>query len=306
MRAVPTSQAVKNLVGTLTGSIGSSTSLIKSITETSGAITTGTTIDITTTVSNDDNKIPTAGAVYKMNQTSIYSALGALNLNTVGSDGNYIKTIEQTDGQVNASMQEFDKYTPATGNTSGSWNSGAPSNNNVPTSQAVVNYVSVNKQILDNKIDGLNFPSTSGPYGASGYFLRTIEQRAGEITATQKAFETAHTKIASGTTNSYSASGASGVTYSSDDDTAPTVKATAEEIKRLDQRLDATYNQVANLNTSATVSDGMYISGITQTTGKIANVAMSSLATTAASGNHLAITSEAVRNAINNLTASSV
>ena len=281
--SVPTSKAVKDAIGNLDSSVGGSNVLIKSITEENGVLS-GDTIGIATSITNDPNSIPTSQAVYQLNQTSIYSALGNLAY-TAGATGSYVKEVKQEDGQLSASLAAFD--TSVIDNTG-----------NAPTSKAVKNYVDAASSSLRGAINNLNH--NTGKTGTAGTFLRWVSQTTGQLNSSEVAFST--TPIATGATG---AAPASSPTYSSITDVAPTVKAVADQIKRLDGRADAIRGEITGLNYNTSVADGKYISGLTQATGKI-SVLLTDLASAATTGVKKAITSEAVRNAIDALDAASV
>lgn len=276
---VPTSQAVKDKIGSLTGAVGGSSTLIKNITEKDG-IVSGETVNLVDTVTNEISDVPTSRAVYnKINETLI-TALSELD-HEAGQAGYYFDKITQSDGQITTHLKEFD----------GKIDSSA-SEINVPSTIAVKDYVDKNRNELDTRIDGL----TGGNAGTTGTFLRKIAQEKGTITvASEVAFENS-------TIASYS--NASDSSYSQSVDVAPTVRAVTEQIKRLDERVTESNTDLANLNRGPFGSTGSFISEVKQNTGGLnasATAFLSSVPETVTKDDNIAPSAYAVRNAINKL-----
>ena len=103
-------------------------------------------------------------------EKSIVDTIDALDLTQEGSDGNYIKYVSQTDGQVSATKQTFDTVVNS-----------QSTNNNAPTSLAV-----------ENRIKDLDVASV----GSNGSYLKTISENDGLISATPQAFDTSITSNA--------------------------------------------------------------------------------------------------------------
>lgn len=77
------------------------------------------------TYNSASNKIASQTTV----STAVTNAINALDVNSVGSNGSYLKTISETDGKISATAQAFDTvFTSA-------------SNNNAPTTKAVQDFV---------------------------------------------------------------------------------------------------------------------------------------------------------------------
>ena len=279
---VPTSQAVKDKIGSLTGAVGGSSTLIKNITEKDG-IVSGETVNLVDTVTNEISDVPTSRAVYnKINETLI-TALGELD-HEAGQAGYYFDKITQSDGQITTHLKEFD----------GKIDSSA-SEINVPSTIAVKDYVDKNRNELDTRIDGL----TGGNAGTTGTFLRKIVQEKGTITvASEVAFE-----------NSSLATVTSGDivdpnSYLTSTDVAPTVNAVTEQIKRLDNRVDQANAGLTSLTTGPFGSVGSFISSVKQEKGFLnANTTafLSSVPKIVTEDDNIAPSAYAVRNAINEL-----
>lgn len=95
------------------------------------------------------------------------AAINALDLAQVGSAGNYIKFVSQTDGQVAAQKQAFDT------------DMANATDDNAPTTKNVKDYV-------DNTIDSLD----KAEVGEDGKYIKKIKEDNGIITATLKEFDT--------------------------------------------------------------------------------------------------------------------
>ena len=279
---VPTSQAVKDKIGSLTGAVGGSSTLIKNITEKDG-IVSGETVNLVDTVTNEISDVPTSRAVYnKINETLI-TALSELD-HEAGQAGYYFDKITQSDGQITTHLKEFD----------GKIDSSA-SEINVPSTIAVKDYVDKNRNELDTRIDGL----TGGNAGTTGTFLRKIAQEKGTITvASEVAFE-----------NSSLATVTSGDivdpnSYLTSTDVAPTVNAVTEQIKRLDNRVDQANAGLTSLTTGPFGSVGSFISSVKQEKGFLnasTTAFLSSVPETVTKDDNIAPSAYAVRNAINKL-----
>lgn len=72
--------------------------------------------------------------------TAITDAINNLDVDSVGSNGSYIKTISETDGKVSASKQAFDTSI-----------SSSSDNNNAPTSKAVYDYLKNHEKTITLK-----------------------------------------------------------------------------------------------------------------------------------------------------------
>jgi len=95
---------------------------------------------------------------------AITDAINNLDVDSVGENGKYIKTISETNGKISASTQSFD--TTINGNST---------NNNAPTSKAVYDLIGT----LD--VDSV---------GSSGGYIKTISETNGKISASRQAFDT--------------------------------------------------------------------------------------------------------------------
>ena len=293
-----TSNAVKtyvdNNISSLTGAVGNTGVLLQSVTETNGKIT-GVSITLDHTISVGNTGVPTTEAVYDGIQGSIETALDALEY-TAGTAGFYFNTIKQTDGQVETTSKKFDTYEGSTGTTAGAWKNGSsditPDNNNVPSTEAVQKYADYKHAVINKRVDDTNLASV----GADGYFIQKVSQSSGAVSAFTKAFE-------NGTIASY-ADSASASSYSSDATTAPTVRAVAEQVKRLDQREDDTNTRITNITTGPFGASGAFVSKIQQDGGFISASTtnfVSSIASSTTEANNVAPTEHAVRQAINAL-----
>ena len=282
---VPTSQVVKNAINSLNGSVGvmpGTGVLIKSITESSGVIT-GTTIEITDTVENDPNKIPNSQAVYNSQQGAIFTALGALELDEVGQDGYYIKKVSQADGQLSAVKQKFDDTVTT-------------STANAPNSSAVKTYVDAASLAVKNRIDGLN----QSTQGGNGKYIRAFSQSSGAASAVSASFETG--PLVQRDSQTYQPSTGTYLTGAVYDNNSPTVKAVAEQIYFLDNRIKKSNDGVASLTMSYTASSGAYIMHLEQEAGQVGNIEQKYFSSSVELGDLNAPSASAVRTTINDLT----
>ena len=135
---------------------------------------------------------------------------------------------------ISASLAAFD--TSIVGNTG-----------NAPTSKAVKDYVDTASSSLRKAINDLNH--NTGKTGTAGTFLRWVSQTTGQLNSSEVAFST--TPIATGATG---AAPAASPTYSSVTDVAPTAKAVADQIRRLDGRADAIRGEITGLNYNTSVA----------------------------------------------------
>ena len=285
--AVPTSSAVYNKIAGLAGSVGGTGKLVQQVIESDGSIT-GTTVDITTSIDESSN-IPTSKAVYDKVQNDLDMAIGALDQAEVGSDGNYIKTVKQIDGQLYATKQAFDTAINS-----------SSANNNAPTSLAVKTYVDNSTSNINTRINGLNYSHASTATGTGdGYFIQQVNEASGVISASK-------VKFYDQALASYGAS-ATGSSYANSTVVAPNVKVVADQIKRLDARIDSANAGVTALSTGPFGSVGAYISEVSQSAGYLQASSKAFLttipATTGASGATEPPTADAVRKAINALNA---
>ncbi len=217
----PTTKAVKDYIDAeidkLDSSVGDNTKVITGLTITNGKITANTERTITSTIEGNASNIPTDNAV----KTYVDANINELDLSQVGDDGNYIKFVSQEDGQIAAQKQAFDitidtnsdntnaptskavkdhvqaeinkldaasqggdgKYIRAILEENGKISATSqdfdidftnPSNNNAPTTQAV-----------KNLIDSLD----ANQVGQNGYYIKTVSEENGVVTATKEAFE---------------------------------------------------------------------------------------------------------------------
>ena len=294
---VPTSEAIYNAINSLDGEVGGTTKLVKKVEETNGKIS-GETIDLVDTVTNNPNAVPTSLAVYNKLGEFVTTALDALDYSS-GAAGYYFDSITQNNGKILTTSKKFDTYSYQGGTAAGTWSSGAPSDLNTPTSQAVKNYTDYKAAVIDNRIDNTNYSHSQTQTGvADGTYLLQVTQSSGAIKASKAAFENA--TIAS-YVNSVSASSGS---YAGRVDTAPTVRAVTEQIKRLDGRIDEANAGLTALSTGPFGSTGAYISKVEQRQGYISasttNFATSIKASTTEADN-VPPTEHAVRSAINAL-----
>ncbi len=94
--------------------------------------------------------------------------IAALDLGTVGSNGGYIKTVSQEDGQVSATLQAFDTVIDENS-----------TDDSAPTSKAVYD-------TAVSKINALNV----NPIGQAGSYIKIVDQTQGLVGATSQAFDT--------------------------------------------------------------------------------------------------------------------
>ena len=306
----PTSKAVKdyvdNKVAGITGAVGNTGVLIQKLTQTSGAIT-GDTINLDTDLNTAGatTGVPTSNAVKSHVSNEISKIAGA-----VGNAGTLIKSITQTDGKITGTPINVDTGVGV-------------SSTGIPTSSAVKSYVDIS---VEEVINGIDFTGVGG----TGSYIRFVEQNDAQLNASAVNFATtistgannenaptskavkdyvdAETTRAKGVETSLSTAiaNASGSAASSSASYASAAStALHNEITRASDAETALGDRINGLNYTLSVTDGYYISAITQASGAI-SASTTALATAATTGNKKAITSEAVRSAINALTAASV
>lgn len=158
----PTSKAVYDFIGTLdVAAVGQDGSYLKTISETNGKISTTTqSFDIAINANSTDNNVPTSKAV----KTYVSQEINSLDVDSVGSDGGYIKTISESDGKISANRQAFDTVINSTSTA-----------NNAPTSKAVYDFIGT-----------LDVASV----GSDGGYIKTISETNGKISAARRAFDT--------------------------------------------------------------------------------------------------------------------
>lgn len=166
----PTSKAVYDFIGTLdVATVGQDGSYLKTISETNGKISTTTqSFDTAINADSTDNNVPTSKAV----KTYVSQEINSLDVDSVGSDGGYIKTISESDGKISANRQAFDTVINSTSTA-----------NNAPTSKAVYDFIGT-----------LDVASV----GSDGGYIKTISETNGKISAARQAFDTS---ISSTSTN---------------------------------------------------------------------------------------------------------
>ena len=158
----PTSKAVYDFIGTLdVAAVGQDGSYLKTISETNGKIAATTqSFDTAINANSTDNNVPTSKAV----KTYVSQEINSLDVDSVGSDGGYIKTISESDGKISANRQAFDTVINSTSTA-----------NNAPTSKAVYDFIGT-----------LDVASV----GSDGGYIKTISETNGKISATRQAFDT--------------------------------------------------------------------------------------------------------------------
>ena len=158
----PTSKAVYDFIGTLdVAAVGQDGSYLKTISETNGKISTTTqSFDTAINANSTDNNVPTSKAV----KTYVSQEINSLDVDSVGSDGGYIKTISESDGKISANRQAFDTVINSTSTA-----------NNAPTSKAVYDFIGT-----------LDVASV----GSDGGYIKTISETNGKISAARQAFDT--------------------------------------------------------------------------------------------------------------------
>ena len=166
----PTSKAVYDFIGTLdVAAVGQDGSYLKTISETNGKISTTTqSFDTAINANSTDNNVPTSKAV----KTYVSQEINSLDVDSVGSDGGYIKTISESDGKISANRQAFDTVINSTSTA-----------NNAPTSKAVYDFIGT-----------LDVASV----GSDGGYIKTISETNGKISAARQPFDTS---ISSTSTN---------------------------------------------------------------------------------------------------------
>lgn len=95
---------------------------------------------------------------------AITNAINNLDVDSVGSDGGYIKKISESDGKISANRQAFDTVINSTSTA-----------NNAPTSKAVYDFIGT-----------LDVASV----GSDGGYIKTISETNGKISAARQAFDT--------------------------------------------------------------------------------------------------------------------
>ena len=158
----PTSKAVYDFIGTLdVAAVGQDGSYLKTISETNGKISATTqSFDTAINANSTDNNVPTSKAV----KTYVSQEINSLDVDSVGSDGGYIKTISESDGKISANRQAFDTVINSTSTA-----------NNAPTSKAVYDFIGT-----------LDVASV----GSDGGYIKTISETNGKISAARQPFDT--------------------------------------------------------------------------------------------------------------------
>ena len=158
----PTSKAVYDFIGTLdVAAVGQDGSYLKTISETNGKIAATTqSFDTAINANSTDNNVPTSKAV----KTYVSQEINSLDVDSVGSDGGYIKTISESDGKISANRQAFDTVINSTSTA-----------NNAPTSKAVYDFIGT-----------LDVASV----GSDGGYIKTISETNGKVSATTQSFDT--------------------------------------------------------------------------------------------------------------------
>lgn len=158
----PTTKAVRDAINALdVSSVGSDGGYIKTISETDGKISAARQAFATSVgTDGDDTNAPTTKAVR--------DAIKALDVSEVGSDGNYIKKVSETDGKVSITKQAFD----TTVNSSST-------DNNAPTSKAV-------NTAITNAINALDVSEV----GSDGNYIKKVSEADGKVSITKQAFDT--------------------------------------------------------------------------------------------------------------------
>ena len=158
----PTSKAVYDFIGTLdVAAVGQDGSYLKTISETNGKISTTTqSFDTAINANSTDNNVPTSKAV----KTYVSQEINSLDVDSVGSDGGYIKTISESDGKISANRQAFDTVINSTSTA-----------NNAPTSKAVYDFIGT----LD-----------MATVGENGKYIKTISETNGKVSAAAQGFDT--------------------------------------------------------------------------------------------------------------------
>lgn len=143
--------------------------------------------------------------------TALNNRIDALDLSAVGSDGGYIKTVSQADGQVSATRQSFDTSLTNADDT------------NAPTSKTVKDYVDAEttratnaESALGTRIDNLDLAEV----GASGSYIKLVSQNDGQVSATSQALDTT-------------------IDTNSDDNNAPTSKAVKDYVDSFGGKIDS-------------------------------------------------------------------
>ena len=158
--------------------VGAAGSYIQKVRQADGQVG-AETIQFDTVINEEDTEhtnAPTSKAV--RDYVTEANNLGTLNLDPVGTDGSYIKIVEQADGLVGATATQFDQTISA-----------SSSHENAPTSKAVYDAVqSASNVNLD--LDEV---------GAVGSYIQKVAQADGQVSATETAFD--QTISASSTNN---------------------------------------------------------------------------------------------------------
>jgi hypothetical protein len=124
------------------------------------------------TVDDENNVIDTLKEVLAFfNGTeegkTLVNFIAGLNVEQIGSDGNYIKFVSQTNGKIAATIQAFEPSVAAT--------DASPSTINAPTAKAVRDAI--------NALD-------KAEVGSDGSYIKKVKEDDGVITATKQAFDT--------------------------------------------------------------------------------------------------------------------
>ena len=112
----------------------------------------------------------------------IEGRIDALDMELVGQDGSYIKTVRQEDGQVTATKKNFDT----------DFNN--PSHANAPTSRLVKETIDEEQARAEEAEDALNERINDldlETVGSNGGYIKTVGQVNGQVSATRQGFDTA-------------------------------------------------------------------------------------------------------------------
>ena len=175
--------------------VGAGSSYIKYISQENGKVSAVARPFDTDFAIPTDNNVPTTQAV----KTYIDTTINALDKEEEGADGYYIKKVKEDNGVITATKQQFDQSVSET-----------VTHGNAPTTKAVKDYVdnvdsklatyiSKNNQALaqeiqdrkdadtklDTRIDGLDLDTV----GQNGYYIKTITQSNGQVSATTEQIE---------------------------------------------------------------------------------------------------------------------
>ena len=171
----PTTKAVKDLVDSLdVAEVGANGKYIQKIKEVDGKIsTTLQTFETSIGENPTDDNAPTTKAVRDL--------IKSLDVESVGQDGNYIKTISETDGKISATKEAFSTTIPDSN----------PSGTLAPTVSAVKTYV--DKEI--NKLDLADVGNVGQPV-----YVKVVGQADGQLSASAGQFDVTISETPSQTT----------------------------------------------------------------------------------------------------------